>query len=221
MKKIIEPNKINNFQQFDVDVDNLEIYLFGREEYIDSETDEEPGVEYSMANRLIKNVTLCHTNSKDKNKYKPIIIHMKTNGGDFNEGMAIYDTLKNIPNPIIIVNYTHARSMSSIIFQAASKRVMMPHSFLMIHRGTYGISGTAQEVDSNYEFDKRDDLIMLDIYASRMKEKGIFKGRSKTKIKEWLKDQMMKKTDVFMTAEQAIKYGLADEVFTSWRRIRK
>ena len=220
MKRIIEPNKINNFHHLDIDLDNLEIYLIGREEYVDEEYNE-PGVEYMMANRFIKNINLCHANSRDKNKYKPILIHMKTNGGDWREGMAIYDAIKSIPNKVTIVVYTHARSMSSIILQAADRRIMMPHSSFMFHRGTWGYSGTVQEVESNWEFDKKDDNTMLDIYASRMKEKGMLKGKSKTKIKEWLNDRMMRKTDVFLNADLAVRYGLADEIFTSWRNIRK
>jgi ATP-dependent protease ClpP protease subunit len=178
----------------------------------------EPGIDYVIAKRFIKNLNLCMRVSPDK----PIVIHMKTCGGDWNEGMAIYDAIRSCPSPVIILNYTHARSMSSIILQAADKRVMMPHSYFMIHDGTYGIEGTYKGVMSNLEFDKRSEKVMLDIYAEKMAEKGKFQGQDVTKIKKWLRSEMDKKEDVFFTAEEAVAFGFADEIFNyNWSDLTK
>lgn len=220
MKPVKDHSKVLGLHMQDLDLDNLEIYLMGREE-LANEEGSEPGVEYTMSNRFIKNLNLCLANSKNGRAYRPILVHMKTNGGDWNEGMAIYDAIRSVPNKVTIVNYSHARSMSSIIFQAAHRRVMMPHSSFMFHRGTWEFGGTIQEVESNWNWDKKDDVTMCDIYAGRMKESNKFKSVSKTKIKAWLNEQMMKRTDVFLSPEGAIQYGLADEVFTSWKNVRK
>ena len=224
MKKIEVENLITCLHQFNIDVELNELYLVGEEGYISGGGDDsgsEPGVEYLMANRLIKNIHLVSERLKEKNKYKPLIVHMKTDGGYVTEGMAIYDALKACPNPVTIVNYSHASSMSSIIFQAAHRRIMMPHSCFMFHWGSYSMSGTFKQVESSWEFDKRDNNIMLEIYATRMKERGLYKNKSKTFIKDWLIKQMEKRVDVFLTADEAIKYGLADEIFSSWRNVRK
>lgn len=165
----------------------------------------EPGVEYILANRFIRNLNLCMRVNQDK----PILIHMKTCGGDWHEGMAIYDAIKSCPNPITILNYTHARSMSSIIFQAANKRIMMPHSIFMFHDGTLALDGTVKQVYSSVEQSKQTDKIMLDIYAQAMRRTGAKIGVSK----KWLRTQMDKKEDVFLSAAEAVKYGFADGIF--------
>jgi ATP-dependent protease ClpP protease subunit len=170
---------------------------------------DEPGIEYMISKRFIKNINLCMRT----NPGQPVIIHMKTCGGFWEEGMAIYDAIKSCPSKVTILNYTHARSMSSLIFQAADKRVMMPHSYFMFHDGTYAIEGTVKQVYSSIDFDKKNSKIMLDIYAEKMNEKGEWAGKGITKIKKWLRDQMDRKEDVFLTADQTVELGLADGIF--------
>jgi ATP-dependent protease ClpP protease subunit len=186
------------------------LYLMGEAAYADWQVDGmEPGVEYLMANRFIKNVNILMR----KNPESPILIHLKSNGGFWEEGMAIYDMIKACPVPVTILNYTHARSMSSIIFQAANKRVMMPHSYFLFHDGTLGVDGTVKQVESAVDFNKLSTDIMLDIYVEAMKRGGKFSKKSKEFIRTWLRTEMDRKEDVYLTAEQAVEYGLADEIF--------
>ncbi len=205
--------------EYDIDLLSNHIYLMGIDRgYEAVEGLQEPGIEYVISKRFIKNINVCMR----VNPQKPIVCHMKTNGGDWNEGMAIYDVIKACPSKVTILNYTHARSMSSIIFQAADKRVMMPNSHLMIHDGTYGIEGTIKGVKSNFEFDNRTELTMLNIYAEKMNEKGEFKGKGIAKIRKWLRYQMDRKEDVFFTAERAVEIGLADEIFDyDWSKLSR
>lgn len=155
-------------QEYDIDLRSNHIYLMGVDRGYESEPNgQEPGIDYVIAKRFIKNINICMR----VNPNKPIVIHMKTCGGDWNEGMAIYDAIRSCPSRVIILNYTHARSMSSIIFQAADKRVMMPNSYFMYHDGTYGIEGTYKGAMSNMEFDRRSEAAMLNIYAEKMCEK--------------------------------------------------
>lgn len=210
-----------HMHEYDVDLASNHIYLFGAETYqAGNGADEsgEPGVEYIMANRFIRNLNLCMRVNPDD----PIVIHMKTNGGYWEEGMAIYDAIKSCPMPITILSYTHARSMSSLIFQAANKRVMMPHSTFMFHDGTLGVEGTVKQVQSAVEFGKIQDQQMMKIYIDAMKESGKFKHRSRKFIAQWLRDQMDKKEDVFLTAKDAVEYGFADKVFDyNWASLTK
>lgn len=210
------PFQIHNY---DIDSKSNHIYLFGVDrgyEVTGAEGGIEPGVDYVMANRFIKNMNIC---MRRKGR-KPILIHMKTNGGCWEEGMAIYDSIRSCPLAVTILNYTHARSMSSIIFQAANKRIMMPHSHFMFHQGTLGLEGTYKQVASSFNFTKKTDDEMLNIYIRRMKEKGEFTNKPIKYIKSWLKSQMDKKEDVYLTAEEAVKYGLADEVFDyNWKKL--
>ena len=201
----------------DVDTESNHIYLFSVDRGYDvNESDQELGVDHVLASRFIKNFNMCMR----KKPKSPILIHMKICGGNWEEGMAIYDTIKSCPWPVTILNYTHARSMSSIILQAASKSVLMPNSYFMFHEGTYAMEGTIKQIRSATAFDKRASSIMLDIYTKSMKEKGEFKGKTTKQIRTWLINQMDKKEDVYLTAEQTVKYGLADEIFDyNWERL--
>ena len=130
--------------EYDLDYENNAIYLIGAREYsagTGTEDDGEPGVEHIMAGRFIKNLmTLMR-----KEGNEAITIHMKTCGGHWSEGMVIYDMMKNCPNPITVLSYSHARSMSSLIFLAANKRGMMPHSTFMFHEGSMFGGGTVKQ----------------------------------------------------------------------------
>jgi ATP-dependent protease ClpP protease subunit len=215
--KVNSDDLIHQLHNYDVDLKSNHIYLMGvdRGYEVNSGT-EEPGVEFIMASRFIKNINICMRVNQDK----PIIIHMKTCGGDWQEGMAIYDAIKSCPSRVIILNYTHARSMSSIIFQAADKRIMMPHSYFMLHDGTYGIEGTVKQVKSAVKFEERTEKTMLEIYAASMGENGAMAGKDKNKIKKWLRSQMDSEEDVYLTAEQAVFFGLADAVFNyDWKTL--
>lgn len=197
--------------EYDVDLQSNHIYLMGMEIFTagTGAPEGEPGVEYTMANRFIRNMNICIR----ANPEKPIVIHMKTCGGDWEEGMAIYDTIKSCPVPVTILSYTHARSMSSLIFQAANKRIMMPHSTFMYHDGTLGLEGTVKQVNTAVEFGKIIDGQMMKIYIDVMKESGKFKHRSRKFILEYLRKQMDKKEDVYMTAKEAVELGFADSIF--------
>lgn len=221
--RLVKPKSddpVFHMHEYDIDLGSRQIYLIGVDRGYELESDpEEPGVDYTMANRFIKNLNICMRMSKE-----PILTHMKTCGGNWIEGMSIYDSIISCPNNVTILSYTHARSMSSIIFQAADKRVMMPNSYFMIHDGTYSNSGTFKQVYSDMAFFKESRPVMLDIYARRMQAspKGEFYKRPLVIIKNWLSDQMEKKEDVFLNAKATVKAGLADEVFNgNWKNLTK
>ncbi len=113
-----ERNRVADMHDRGIDTRNFVIYLQGIEDP-PNDVSEEPGVEYRMANRFIKNLDILTGISAER----PITISMKTGGGDWVEGMAIFDAVLATPNPVSIVSYTHARSMSSMILQAATKRI--------------------------------------------------------------------------------------------------
>jgi ATP-dependent protease ClpP protease subunit len=208
--KVKPEDLTGHIHNHDVDLKSNHIYLFGAETYATfAESTAEPGVEYVLTNRFIRNLNLCMR----VNPGSPILIHMKTCGGDEVEGLAVYDVIRACPSPVTILNYTHARSMSSIIFQAANKRVMMEHSYFMFHMGTMEVGGTVKSTESYVEFGKRYKAYMLNIYTTSLKKKGKFKDKTEQQIKRWLREQMDRKEEVFLTASQAVEYGFADEVF--------
>jgi ATP-dependent protease ClpP protease subunit len=207
---------IKFIHEYDFDPIGFQIYLVGREDP-GMETMEfgEPGVEFRMANRFIKNLdTLNNIDPK-----RPILVALKTCGGDVVEGMAIYDAIMACSNPVTMVNYTHARSMSSIILQAANKRIMMPNSHFMFHMGETGASGTTKQFYAYADFARKEfDSGMIPIYADRMKHTPDSKVHSwrEDRIHKWLKEQMDKREDVYLNANETVQWGFADEVFSDW-----
>lgn len=183
--------------------------------------DGEPGVDWTMANRFIRNLQTLQTH----NPKKDILIHMNTCGGDVVQGFAIYDAIRACPNHVTIINYSHARSMSSLIFLAANKRIMMPHSYYMIHDGTMNVNGTVKSVNSYVEFEKRVyKKYMMEIYIDVLREQGRYKGRSFKWIWDMLQGHMDRKEELYLTAKEAVSWGFADSVWedhTDWSRVRR
>jgi len=200
---------VYQIHEYNLDIEMNQIYLMGEEVYANVDDYDEPGVEFVMASRFIRNLNICMR----KNPDVPILIHMKTNGGFWEEGMAIYNAIKACPNPVTIINYTHARSMSSLIFQAANKRVMMPDSNFMYHEGTWGFAGTVKQANTEIlELNKTGER-MLDIYVENMKQKGKYSKWSTKRIREHLVSCMQKKEEVYLNPEETVESGLADMVF--------
>lgn len=222
MKQLFTVDEVHSYN---LNIKDFGIYLVGfPKEYGGEETEfQEPGVEYQMATQFIKNLHIL----SGLNAKRPILIHMKTCGGYWEEGMAIYDAIRACPNPVTILSYTHARSMSSIILQAADKRVLMPHSYFLFHEGTMAVDGTRKNVLSNVKWEEQVcGPQMLNIYVKALKQKGKFMTWSEGRIKKMLQDAMDTKEDVFLTPSEAIDWGFADEIFGAdgkfdWESLRK
>lgn len=197
------------------------IYLFGETITYHSGDQEfdEPGVEYQMASRFIKNLDIL----TEINPTRPILVRMKTCGGLWEEGMAIYNAIRFSPNKVVVLSETHARSMSSIILQAADKRVLMPHSYFLIHDGTLSANGTAKQVQSFVDWERKTvGPTMMEVYVDVLKGRGKHTRKSREHIRDMLRELMDQREDVYLTAEEAVDWGFADEVFDgSWDRLTK
>lgn len=210
-KKILEGDIITHINDYGIDIEHRELFLFPREEYMYGGGDEalsEPGVDYGLANQFIRNLRLLSNLSGD-----PILVHLKSCGGDWVEGLAMYQAIKSCRCLVTILNYASARSMSSIIFAAADHRAMMPFSTYMIHTGTAVLIGTGTQIQTEYEEAKKADKIMLDIYIDLLKESELMKGWTRKRIHTWLVKQMKEKEEVYFTAEEAVEHNFADTIF--------
>lgn len=134
---------------------------------------------------------------------REITIYINSPGGLVTAGMAIYDTMQYIRCDIRTVVMGQACSMGSLLASAGArgKRLMLPHARHMIHQPLGGASGQATDV----EIQARELLRWKDeLIAVYEKNTG--------KSKDQLRADMER--DNFMTATQAVEYGLADEVVT-------
>jgi len=209
-KSIIEDGVISHVNDYGLDVEHREIFLFPREEYSYGAEEEmtEPGVEFTMANQFIKNLRLLSNMTDD-----PILIHLKSCGGDWVEGLAMYQAIKACRNHITILNYASARSMSSIIFTAGDYRAMMPYSTFMVHTGTDALVGTGTQVRTEYEEFLKADKIMFDIYVEKLRKAEKFEGWTNKRIETWLRKLMKEREEVYFTAEEALELNFADTIF--------
>lgn len=207
-----EPIEAHYPHTFGLDFQAREIWLTPNDEYavgVGETIPSDPGVDYTMTTRFLKNMHILMNAGTGR-----ILVHMKTFGGDWDQGMAIYDTIKSCPCWVVIVNYTAARSMSSLIFSAADRRIMMPHSKFMFHRGSMSYFGTAKQFMTEASECAQMDEQMLAVYVEVMKAHSkIWKYKSADACRAWLREQMDKKEEVYLNAKDAIKNGFADEIF--------
>ena len=144
-----------------------------------------------------------------------ILFYINSPGGLVTAGLAIYDTMQFIKPDVSTIVLGQAASMGSLLAQAgaAGKRLVLPESRTMIHRVSSGTPGTrgsvhVQELQSedakrSYEESQRLNKRLTELYV---------KHNSTGKTYDELYASM--KFDTFLSAEEAVEYGLADKVVT-------
>ena len=132
----------------------------------------------------------------------PITMYLNTPGGSVYSGLAIYDTMQYIPNEVQTVCTGLAASMGSILLcgGTAGKRYALPHSRIMIHQPLGGVSGQASDIE----------ITAKEILKLKNELYQIIADHSGKTLKQIEKDA---DRDHWMTAEEACKYGMIDEVF--------
>jgi ATP-dependent Clp protease, protease subunit len=144
---------------------------------------------------------------------KDISLYINSPGGLVTAGLAIYDTMQFIKPDVHTIVMGQAASMGSFLAQAGApgKRFVLPESRTMIHRvssGTPGTRGSVHVQELQFEDSKRAFEESQRI-NKRLTELYV-KHNTKNKTYEELYDAM--KFDTFLSAEQAVEFGLADKV---------
>lgn len=199
-----------DIHDYNLDIVNRHIFLNNSPSVVD---DINPGVEHKMANMFIKNIRIL-----DNLNNNPIIIHMHSIGGNWNDGMAIFDAISTCKSRVCIIVYGQAESMSSIILQAADCRIMMPNAYFMCHFGSSGHIGNYLDVQQSAAFEKRFTDKMFEIYTEVCANGKFFIEQnplpSPGKIKAFLK-RKFKEGDWYLDAEESVYYGFADGILGS------
>jgi len=155
------------------------------------------------------NAQLLYLNKKDPKK--DIIIYINSPGGSVISGMSIYDTMQFVSNDIVTVGLGMAASMASVIIAAGTKgkRFILPHSEVMIHQPLSGVQGQASDIEIGARH----------VIATKKRMNQILAYHSGQPLSKVEKDT---DRDNYLTAEQAVEYGLVDKVigaYDLWKEI--
>lgn len=155
-----------------------------------------------MANLIVAQLLFLESEDPDKE----IFMYINSPGGVVTAGMAVYDTIQFIKCPITTIVMGQACSMGSLIAQSGSpgKRLMLPNARHMIHQPSGGARGQATDMEIQVKEILEMKKNLTNIYV---------KHNSKGKTFEELAKDMER--DYFMSASEAVEYGLADEIVTS------
>jgi len=137
------------------------------------------------------------------NPDKDISLYINSPGGSVTAGMAIYDTMQFIKPDVATIVMGQGASMGSLLASAgaAGKRFILPNARHMIHQPLGGASGQATDVEIQARELLRWKKVLTDIYVTHT-------GQSYDKLRADME------RDNFMTADEAVLYGLADKVIT-------
>ena len=135
--------------------------------------------------------------------YKDIHLYINSPGGVVTAGMAIYDTMQYIKPDVSTICVGSAASMGAVLLTAGAKakRYALPHARVMIHQPLGGVQGQASEIE----------IHAREILRMREELNGLLASHSGQPIDVIARDT---DRDNFMSAEDAVKYGLIDEVLT-------
>ncbi|MCU0847930.1 MAG: ATP-dependent Clp endopeptidase proteolytic subunit ClpP [Spirochaetes bacterium] len=132
---------------------------------------------------------------------KDIFLYINSPGGIVTSGLAIYDTMQYIKPDVATICIGQAASMGSLLLAAgaAGKRSALPNSRIMIHQPAGGFQGQASDIE----------IQAREIVKIKKKLNEIYSFHTKQPVERIEKDV---DRDYFMSAEEAMKYGLLDKV---------
>jgi ATP-dependent Clp protease protease subunit len=166
-------------------------------------------VEDNMSNVIVAQMLYLESINPDKE----INLYINSPGGAVTAGLAIYDAMQFIKCDVRTIVMGQACSMGSFLAQAGTpgKRVVLPESRTMIHRvssGTRGTSGSVhvQELQFEDAIRSMEESKKINQRLTELYVKHNSAGKEYPELFETMK------FDTFLTAAEAVEYGLADEV---------
>ena len=162
-------------------------------------------VDDQIANRLCGQLLLLSA----EDPRGVISLYINSPGGSVSAGLAIYDTMRLIPNDVSTLAMGLAGSMGQFLLSAGTpgKRFSLPHAQILMHQGSAGFGGTAADVE---------------IYAEQLDRVGttlvrLISEHTGQSIETVERDS---RRDRWFTAEEALAYGLIDHILDSVDDVR-
>jgi len=140
-----------------------------------------------------------------EDRERDVSLYINSPGGSITAGMAIYDTMQFVPNDVSTMCLGQAASMAALLLAAgaAGKRYALPHSRVMLHQPSmYGLSGQATEID----------IHAREILRMREQLNRLLAEHTRQPLNKLEHDV---ERDFILNAQQAIEYGLIDQVLES------
>lgn len=149
-----------------------------------------------LANAVISELLFLDSKSNDE-----ISIYINSPGGSITSGMAIYDTMNFVKSPIKTICVGMAASMASVLLASGDKgkRFILPNSEVMIHQPIGGVNGQATEIK----------IVADRILYLRGKLNKILSLKTGKDIN---KIEIDTERDYYLTAKEALEYGLVDKI---------
>lgn len=156
-------------------------------------------IDDEMANSIVAQLLLLDS----ENPEKDIMLYINSPGGVITAGMAIFDTMKLIKCDVSTICLGEAASMGAFLLSAGTKgkRMALPSARIMIHQPLGGAKGQATDI----EIEAKEILRMKTMLNGLLAEHS---GQSIDKIKEDTE------RDYYMSAQEAVEYGLIDKVIS-------
>ena len=197
---------IDHIHNFNIDLKNREIFLHS---YLSDSAEEQ--IDFKCSVVFEKNLRLLNHLSND-----PILVHMHLPGGDWQDGLGMYDAIRFSKSKIIILAYAKVESCSSVLLQAAHSRILMPNTNMLIHYGSISINEEhTKAASSSIAWNDRETDKMVDIFTDRCMETSVIakeKNWKKMMAKKHIVSQLANKCDWILTAEETVYYGFADGI---------
>jgi ATP-dependent Clp protease protease subunit len=163
-------------------------------------------IEDMMANSIIAQLLFLEADDPERD----IFIYVNSPGGVVSAGLAIYDTMQYISCDVATICMGQAASMGAILLAAGTKgkRSALPHSRVMIHQPSGGSQGQASTIE----------IYTKEILKLKDRLNELLANHTGQSLKKVAKDT---DRDYFMSANEALEYGLIDNVLTSKSDLKK
>ncbi|RPJ56373.1 MAG: ATP-dependent Clp protease proteolytic subunit, partial [Dehalococcoidia bacterium] len=154
-------------------------------------------IDDNVANVVIAQLLFLEAEDPEKD----VSLYINSPGGIITSGMAIYDTMRFIKNDIVTICIGQASSMAAVLLAAGTKekRFALPNSRILLHQPLGGFEGQATDVLIHAEEMRKTKERLIDILAFHT-------GNDRQKIAADIE------RDFIMGAEEALKYGIIDQV---------
>lgn len=141
---------------------------------------------------------------ESENPDKDISLYINSPGGSVTAGMGIYDTMRFIRPKVNTICVGLAASMGALLLSSGEKgkRYALPHSRVMIHQPLGGMQGQATELE----------IVAREILRTKRELNQILADNTGKPLEEVARDT---ERDYWLTAEEALQYGLIDRIFTT------